>query len=34
MDLTDAQWAFLEPLFRPRRGKMGEADPGKIHVRY
>jgi transposase len=33
MDLTDAQWAFLEPLFRPRRQEDGEADRGKTRVR-
>src|SRR5260370_37220484 len=27
MDLTDAQWAFLEPLFRPRRREDGRGRP-------
>ena len=27
MDLTDAQWAFLEPLFRPKRRKDGRGRP-------
>src|SRR5580765_4668342 len=27
MDLTDAQWAFLEPLFRPNRRKDGRGRP-------
>src|ERR1700674_3020289 len=29
MDLTDAQWAFLEPLFRPQRRKDGRGRPWK-----
>ena len=29
MDLTDAQWAFLEPLFRPKRRKDGRGRPWK-----
>ena len=35
MDLTDAQWAVLESLFRPKRrddGTMGEVDRGKIRA--
>ena len=27
MDLTDAQWAFLEPLFRPTRREDGRGRP-------
>ena len=27
MDLTDAQWAFLEPLFRPKRRADGRGRP-------
>src|ERR1700719_2451065 len=27
MDLTDPQWAFLEPLFRPKRRKDGRGRP-------
>jgi transposase len=27
MDLTDAQWAFLEPQFRPHRRKDGRGRP-------
>src|SRR6266849_4790185 len=27
MDLTDAQWAFLEPLFRPKRREDGRGRP-------
>src|SRR5437667_9475136 len=27
MDLTDAQWALLEPLFRPKRRKDGRGRP-------
>jgi hypothetical protein len=27
MDLTDAQWAFLEPQFRPKRRKDGRGRP-------
>src|SRR5271163_3739477 len=27
MELTDAQWAFLEPLFRPRRREDGRGRP-------
>src|SRR3984893_15972997 len=29
MDLTDAQWAVLEPLFRPRRREDGRGRPGQ-----
>ena len=31
MDLTDAQWAVLEPTFRPRRGT-GAAGRGPIRA--
>jgi transposase len=27
MDITDAQWAFLEPLFRPKRRADGRGRP-------
>src|ERR1700735_3464867 len=27
MDLTDAQWAYLEPQFRPKRRKDGRGQP-------
>ena len=27
MDLTDAQWALLEPLFRPKRREDGRGRP-------
>src|SRR6202790_5100734 len=29
MDLTDAQWAVLEPLFRPKRRADGRGPPGQ-----
>ena len=29
MDLTDAQWAILEPLFRPKRRPDGRGRPWK-----
>ena len=32
MDLTDAQWAVLEPTFRPRRRRMGAAGRGPIRA--
>jgi hypothetical protein len=37
MDLTDAQWAVLEPTFRPRRRPDGRGrpwtDPRALHLR-
>jgi hypothetical protein len=30
MDLTDVQWAVLEPTFRPRVARMGAAGRGPI----
>jgi hypothetical protein len=32
MDLTDAQWAVLEPTFRPRRRPDGAAGRGPIRA--
>jgi len=32
MDLTDAQWAVLEPTFRPRRRPDGRASRGPIRA--
>jgi hypothetical protein len=32
MDLSDDQWAVLDPLFRPRRRSDGRADLGATHA--
>jgi len=34
MDLADAQWAVLEPLFRRERSRWARANLGKARVRY